>query len=450
MIRYRAGWVVPVASPPIADGVVAVERDRIAYVGSADEGPAGDEQHLGDVVLLPGLVNAHCHLELTAMRGFLEDLDFERWILRLTASRRAILDNDALLDSARYGLEEGVRAGVTSYADTCASGMVIRAMREAGVRGIMYQEVFGPDPAQCEASIAELRSAVAGLRYLETPLVRVGVSPHAPYTVSDDLFRATASLAREQRLPVAVHIAESELEQRLVVDAAGGFADRLRRRKIDVAPRAESPIQLLARLQLLDTMPLLIHCVRVDARDIATIAGSMSTVAHCPASNAKLGHGVAPLDEMLAAGIAVGLGSDSMASNNRMDILSEARLALLVQRMRIGSFESPSAADVLELATIGGAKAIGIDHLVGTLEEGKQADLAAFAIDPLLPVHDPVDTAVFSLTGASACFVMVAGRPLVQDGALIAPRAGLAQRMAQLGDALAGWLDSGGEMRAMV
>ena len=450
MIRYRARWVVPISSPPIADGVVAVERDRIEYVGPADEGPAGDEHHLGDVVLLPGLVNAHCHLELTAMRGFLEDLDFERWILRLTASRRVILDNDALLDSARYGLEEGVRAGVTSYADTCASGTVIRAMREAGVRGIMYQEVFGPDPAQCEASIAELRSAVAGLRYLETPLVRVGVSPHAPYTVSDDLFRATASLASEQRLPVAVHIAESELEQRLVVDAAGAFADRLRRRGIDVAPRAESPIQLLARLRLLDAMPLLIHCVRVDARDIATIAGSRSTVAHCPASNAKLGHGVAPLDEMLAAGIAVGLGSDSMASNNRMDILSEARLALLVQRMRIGSFESPSAADVLELATIGGAKAIGIDHLVGTLEEGKQADLAAFAIEPLLPVHDPVDTAVFSLTGASARFVMVAGRPLVQDGALVAPRAGLAQRMAQLGDALADWLDSGGEMQGMV
>jgi 5-methylthioadenosine/S-adenosylhomocysteine deaminase len=118
--------------------------------------------------------------------------------------------------------------------------------------------------------------------------------------------------------------------------------------------------------------------------------------------------------------------------------------------MRIGSFESPSAADVLELATIGGAKAIGIDHLVGTLEEGKQADLAAFAIDPLLPVHDPVDTAVFSLTGASARFVMVAGRPLVQDGALVAPRAGLAQRMAQLGDELADWLDSGGEMEGMV
>jgi 5-methylthioadenosine/S-adenosylhomocysteine deaminase len=323
-------------------------------------------------------------------------------------------------------------------------------MREAGVRGIMYQEVFGPDPAQCDASIAELRNAVAGLRYLETPLVRVGVSPHAPYTVSDALFCATAELAREQRLPVAVHIAESELERRLVVDAAGAFADGLRRRGIEVERRAESSIQLLARLRLLDVMPLLIHCVRVDARDIATIADSRSCVAHCPASNAKLGHGVAPLDEMLAAGIAVGLGSDSMASNNRMDMLAEARLALLTQRGRVGSFESPSAVDVLELATIGGAKAIGLEHLVGTLEEGKQADMAAFAIDPFLPVQDPIDAAIFSLTGARARFVMVAGRTLVQDGALVAPRLGLAQRMAELGDALAEWLDSGGEMQGAV
>ena len=450
MIRYRARWVVPISSPPIADGIVAVDGDRIAYVGTADGGPAGDEQHLGDVVLLPGLVNAHCHLELTAMRGFLEDLDFQRWILRLTFSRRAVLDDDALLDSARYGLEEGIRAGITAYADTSASGVVMRAMREAGVRGIMYQEVFGPDPAQCDASIADLRTKVEGLRYLETPLVRLGVSPHAPYTVSDDLFRATTALAREQHLPIAVHIAESELERRLVVDAEGSFADGLRRRGITVEQRAESPIQLLARVQLLDAMPLLIHCVRVDARDIATIAASRSTVAHCPVSNAKLGHGVAPLDELLAAGITVGLGSDSMASNNRMDMLAEARVALLMQRARIASFESPEAVDVLELATIGGAKAIGIDRLVGSLEEGKQADLAAFAIDSKLPVQDPITTAVFSLTGNHARFVMVAGRPLVRDGALVAPRPQLAQRMRQLGDALAEWLAAGGEVQAPV
>jgi len=450
VIRYRARWVVPICAAPIADGVVVVDGDRIEHVGRADSGPLGEENNLGDVILLPGLVNAHCHLELTAMRGFLEDLDFRRWILRLTNARRAVLDDDALLDSARSGLEEGVRAGVTSYADTSSSGVVIRAMREAGVRGVMYQEVFGPDPAQCAASIAELREKVAGLRYLETPLVRVGVSPHAPYTVSDDLFRATTELAREQRLPMAVHIAESELEQRLVVEAAGSFADGLRRRGIAVERRADSPIQLLARLQVLERAPLLIHCVRIDGRDVATIADSGSAVAHCPVSNAKLGHGVAPLAELLAAGVTVGLGSDSMASNNRMDMLEEARIALLAQRTRLGSSETPAAVDVLELATIAGATAIGIGDVVGTLEVGKQADLAAFALDPTYPAQDPITSAVFSVSAARAQFVAVAGKVLVRNGSFVSPRPGLVERMHSLGELLADWIDSGGEMQGVV
>jgi len=446
MIRYHARWVVPVSSPPIAGGVVAVEGERIAYAGPLDSAPPGDDEQLGDVVLLPGLVNAHCHLELTAMRGFLEDLDFRRWILRLTAARRAVLDRDALLDSARYGLAEGVRAGITTYADTCESGVVMQAMREAGVRGVMYQEVFGPDPAQCEESSRGLREKISALRYLETPLVRVGVSPHAPYTVSDDLFRATASLARELGLPMAIHIAESALEHELVVSGGGAFAEGLRRRGIPVSRRAASPIQLLAGLDVLGARPLLIHCVRVDERDIGAIAAANCGVAHCPASNAKLGHGVAPVDELRAAGVAVGLGSDSMASNNRMDLLEEARLALLAQRVRRGSHETPGAADVLEMATIGGAAAIGLDSVIGTLESGKQADLAAFALDRSRPTVDPVTAAVFSITGASARFVAVAGRPLVRDGVSLAATPSLENRMESLGRALAEWLESGGEL----
>ncbi len=450
MIRYHARWVVPVAGPPIAEGVVVVDRRTIAYVGPRDSAPEGEEHDLGNVILMPGLVNAHCHLELTAMRGFLEDLDFRRWILRLTNARRAVLDDDALLDSARYGVEEGLRAGITAFADTCASGVVIRALRDYGVRGVMYQEVFGPDPVQCDAAVAELRERVAGLRYLETPLVRVGVSPHAPYTVSDALFVATTALARELGARMAIHVAESEVEQRLVVEGTGSFANGLRRRGIDVRPRAKSPIQLLNDLGVLEQRPLLIHCIRASEGDIHTIATTASPVAHCPVSNAKLGHGVAPLVEMLAAGVTVGLGSDSMASNNRMDLLEEARAALLAQRGRVGSSESPSAADVLELATIGGARAIGIDDVAGTLEPGKSADLAAFALDGLEPVQDPIAAAVFTLGGSRAQFVTVAGDVKVRDGVLIGARSGLAERMRDLGRALADWLDSGGEMRGVV
>jgi cytosine/adenosine deaminase-related metal-dependent hydrolase len=450
VIRYRARWIVPVTSPPEANGIVAVDGNRIAYAGPAFEAPPGDEVNLGDVILMPGLINAHCHLELTAMRGFLEDLDFRRWILRLTSARQAVLDRDALLDSARYGIEEGLRAGITTFADTSDSAVGLQAMREAAVRGIVYQEVFGPDPSQCAKSIADLREKVAGLRYLETPLVRVGVSPHAPYTVSDDLFKGTANLAREMQLPVAVHIAESELEWELVAKGSGGFADGLRRRGIEVAPRGESPVALLDACGVLDTHPLLIHCVRVNAADVERIASSSSAVAHCPVSNAKLGHGVAPLLDLLEAGIPVGLGSDSMASNNRMDLLEEARVALLAQRAVAQMCDAPQAADMIELATIAGARALGIDAQVGSLEEGKQADLTAFAIEPAVPIQDPVAALVFSISASRARFVTVAGRVLIRDGELVSPRPGLAERMQGLGEALASWLDSGGEMRGSV
>jgi 5-methylthioadenosine/S-adenosylhomocysteine deaminase len=236
----------------------------------------------------------------------------------------------------------------------------------------------------------------------------------------------------------------------LIVEASGSFADGLRKRGIAVGSRATSPVQLLADLGVLANSPLLIHCVRVGARDIQTIVDSGAPVAHCPASNGKLGHGIAPLSEMLAAGITVGLGSDSMASNNRMDILGEARLALLTQRARLGSWESPESVDVLELATIGGARAIGVDAVVGSLDTGKQADLAAFPLDGVGPIHDPITAAIFSIAGARARFVTVAGKPLVRDGALVSPRPGLEHRVQSLADLLADWLASGGEMAGVV
>src|SRR5512132_1925112 len=180
MTRYHARWIAPVATPPIAHGTLVERAGRIAWVGARDDAPARDPDEtdvdLGDAILLPGLVNAHCHLELTVMRGFLDGLDFREWVLRLTAARRAVLDQGALLDSARRGVAEGVRAGITTFADTGDSGAGFDAMLERGVRGICYREVFGPDPAQCESAIVGLREKVLDMRTRETDLVRVGVS----------------------------------------------------------------------------------------------------------------------------------------------------------------------------------------------------------------------------------------------------------------------------------
>ena len=391
---------------------------------------------------MPGLVNAHCHLELTVLRGFLEDLDFPRWIMRLNAVKRAVLDRNSLLDSARFGLAEGIRHGITTYADTCDSGVAFDAMLEAGVRGIMYQEVFGPDPAARDQSLDELRDKLDALRPRQNGLVRLGVSPHAPYTVSDALYSAVAEYAAAESppLPVAVHIAESEVERQLVERGDGFFADGLRRRGIAVAARARSSIDLLRRTGVLRRRPLLIHSVRLDREDIGLVAGSGSPVAHCPVSNAKLGHGVSPVLELVEAGVTIALGTDSVASNNRMDMFAEARAAILAQRARVARHDALCARDALLFATLGGARALGIDSEIGSLDVGKSADLAAFPLDAhARPVHDPEAAAVFALPGTRASLVVVAGRELVRDGVLLWHDEALDQRIGDIERRMRDW-----------
>ena len=441
MVRYHARWVLPIDRPPIADGTVVEHAGRIVYVGPRAEAPAGEDRDLGYAALLPGLVNAHTHLELTVMRGFQEGLEFREWIGRLTAAKRQVLSHATLLDAARLGIQEGLRAGITTYADTCDTGLSLRAMRELGVRGIMYQEVFGPAPERCEAALAELRAKIDALRSEQTTLQRIGISPHAPYTVSDPLFAAAAVYAQREGLPIAIHIAESDAESRYVRDADGPWAAGLRARGIAVAPRARSPVALLAALGVLDARPLLIHVVRADSDDLGAIAAAGCAIAHCPASNAKLGHGVAPLLEMLELGVRVGLGSDSVASNNRMDLLEEARAASLMQRVRTGRPDVIPPRVALELATLGGAHALGLSDRVGSLTPGKDADLTAFDLSGVgdQPIYDPEEALIFARGGRAAKLVTVAGEVRVWEGRVIGEDSELTNRVRDTAEALGRW-----------
>lgn len=423
---YTADWVLPIAKPPIHRGAVLVSGGTIAYVGDAASLPfePGSVRTvaLGNAALMPGLVNAHSHLELTALRGFLEGYEFRDWLRTLTAIRRDLMSAEVLLDASRAGIREALRNGVTCLADTTDSGAPLAAMREYGVRGIGYLEVFGPDAAQCQDAMAALRSRVLIERGRDTSLVRVGVSPHAPYSVSRALFSATADFARVESLPIAVHIAESPAEMLFVRDGLGPFADRLRARDIDVRPQARSPIAFLDDAGVLAVRPLLIHVIQADDADFVRIADAGASIVHCPISNAKLGHGIARLDQMIAHGIRTGLGTDSVASNDRMDLLGEARQATLFHSLRAGRPDALTAHDALSLATRGGAEALGLGDRIGTLEVGKEADLAAFPLhhEDAQPLFDPAVALVHVLAGkVEAMLVTVAGRELIADGNLL-------------------------------
>ncbi len=417
-VAWHARWVLPIVGPPIANGAVVVDGPTICWVGPSNEAQAATHEQLGNAILLPGLVNAHTHLELTGLRGLLEGLDFREWLRVLTTVRAKVLDERALADAARFGVSEALRAGITTLADCSASGAPLQSMIDAGVRGRVYLETFGPDEKQLVDALVALQSGVERLRAFETALVRVGVSPHAPYTVHESLFAAVAEYARAEQLPVATHIAESTDEVRFVQHGDGLFADRLRARNIQVSGTGASPIALLARSGLLDAQPLCIHAIHASRDDLALIADRGATVVHCPISNAKLGQGIAPVRDMLNAGIAVGLGTDSVASNDRMDLIAEARQAVLLQSLAASAPDALSSEQVVRMATLGGARALGL-HALGALAVGNAADLCAFSCEAFeaAPVYDPYVLLVHVLgSGTNAELTMVNGRVLVRGG----------------------------------
>jgi cytosine/adenosine deaminase-related metal-dependent hydrolase len=411
-LRVRARWVLPVAGEPVADGAVLIGAEgRIAAVGPDGDvaSPAGTPRvDLGDAALLPGLVNAHAHLELTALRGLVRDLPFFDWIQTVRALKDGC-DADAYRAAARWGVLEGFAAGITTTGDTGSSRQAAAALAELGGRGVAYHEVFGPDRAVCAQTVAGAVRALADLEPCRSERVAVGLSPHAPYTVSEELLRAVTALAAERGLRTAMHVAESREERELVEEGRGPFAEHLRSRGIPVAPRASSTMAWLERTGFLAGRPLLVHCVTVSREDFGRAARAAAAVAHCPWSNAVLGHGRADLRAMRDAGLAVGLGTDSVAAGGRLDLFAEARLAAAGRGL--------PAREMLRLITTDAAAALRLADL-GALAPGWWGDLAAVALaGPALAGGGSIEELVaWGATAADVIFAAVAGRVVYEAG----------------------------------
>jgi cytosine/adenosine deaminase-related metal-dependent hydrolase len=388
VLRIRASSVHPVTAPPIVDGAVLVDdQGKLAAVGPDAVVPSperAEQREFPGGALVPGLVNTHTHLELTHLAGRNAEPEFARWIRGIRALKDATTP-DEFSHSAERGVRDCWAAGVTCVADTGSTGAAMRALHALGGRGIVYQEVFGPDPAQARASFVELERALSRLGAFATARVRLGVSPHAPYSVSDRLYRAVDDLARSLGLPVAMHLAESRAETQLVREGSGPFADALRARGIAVARVARSPVQYLVQLGVLASdMCLCIHCVQVDDADIAALRRATVAIAHCPRSNRAHGHGAAPLAAFRRAGLRVGLGTDSVVSAGDLSLWSEAAAAGL------------AGEEALRMLTLEGARALCWDGEIGSLDVGKAADLAVFP-STVLDRRRPSSTALFTV-----------------------------------------------------
>jgi 5-methylthioadenosine/S-adenosylhomocysteine deaminase len=415
-----ADWVVPVEGDPFPDGAVAIDDDgTIAAVGPVDE--LGEGERFAGCAIVPGFVNCHTHLEYAVYAGFGDGLPFEAWI-GMHVRRKSLLEHDDMRAIAVEGALECLRSGVTTIGDCSFAGAAAEAAAQTGLRAIVYLEVFGRD----ETALERFHDLRARAEPAFSDRVRPGVSPHAPYTCTLAVYEQCAGLG----LPLATHLAESVSERLYLVDGSGdwsSFAELL------VPPAGTTGIRLLAEAGLLGPQLMAAHCVDADAEEIALLAEHGVGVAHCPRSNGYLGCGTAPLRELLEAGIAVGIATDSPASTPSFDVFEELRTAIVGARARERRPEALSASRALELATLGGARVLGLDDKVGSLVPGKQADLAVVSLEgsPFDPVEDPAAAVVLGGSPDRVAATLVGGEERHRRGTSAWPDSRRAARRAR-------------------
>jgi 5-methylthioadenosine/S-adenosylhomocysteine deaminase len=405
-------WVIPVtpAAAVLADHAVVIETDRIAAVLPAADAlaryPDAPRVLLPDHALIPGLVNLHTHAAMTLMRGMADDLALMDWLQNhIWPAETRMVSNEFVHDGTLLACAEMLRGGVTCFNDmyffpeAAARAALQAGMRAAlGIIAVEFRSAYAADAQDYLTKGIALRDSLR-----DEPLLSFCLAPHAPFTVSDQTFAQITIYAGELDLPVHIHLHETAQE---VSDSLAAHGMR--------------PLARLERLGLLGPGLIAVHGVHLDAPEIDLLARHGCSVAHCPSSNLKLGSGIAPVAALLQAGVNLGLGTDGAASNNRLDLFSEMRLAALLAKSA-GDPQLMPAHRALEAATIGGARALGLQEHIGSITPGKFADLTAVDLSAteLSPCYDPVSHLVYAAGREHVTDVWVGGARRVANGALV-------------------------------
>ena len=400
-------------SAPTDRRAIVVQHGMILNVGPASiiaNKYAGHRiANLSNAVLMPGLVNVHAHLELPELLTNIQAATFSEWVLNLVNAKRPLKHRDYRA-AATHNIRALIQSGTTTVGEICTHNISPALLKQAGLRTLVFREIIGMNKLSHRAyvNLQLMRLGYAQVvSKLSRPfhrsaagLMHLGISPHAPYTVSRELLARIKKVARKRNLRIAMHVAESMDEVSLLQRKKSGFENLYHRAGWDRewAPAADSPFGYLHGLGFLGRDFLAIHAVQATDRDIDLMKKAHISVAHCPRSNKETGVGTMPLKKFLDAGITVGLGTDSLASSPSLSMWDEMRYALDIHRG-----DGITARDIYRIATIGGAKALGMEKETGTIEPGKKADIIAVP----LPGRDTGDLYADLLRETKSCIMSV-------------------------------------------
>lgn len=405
-------WLVPVepAGVVLREHGLGIRDGRIVLIAPEAEAlkyGANEIRHLQGMLLAPGLINAHGHAAMTLFRGLADDLSLQRWLREhIWPAESRWVDEDFVRCGTELAIAEQLKSGVTCFSDMYFYPKVISELvHRHGVRAQITIPVLDfPVPGARDADQA-LRTGVALFDDLKHhPRISIAFGPHAPYSITDDKLEAIRILVAEMDAGIHMHIHETAQE----------VQEALRK-------HGERPLARLARLQLLGPRFQAVHMTQVDESDIALLTEHNCSVIHCPESNLKLASGFCPIERLWEAGINVAVGTDGAASNNDLDLLGETRTAALLAKAVAGSATALDAHRALRMATLNGARALGIEDQTGSLEIGKFADLVAFDLSGLSqqPIYDPASQLIYSTGRDTVQHVWVGGKQLLEKGQLL-------------------------------